>query len=122
VADVTVATDKPVYDPGEVVTITIHNSGPGPVDFEAYPLYMIVSSDTGQVIFGWDRIAQVTTFPPGHSEQFTRDTALVPDAPGQYAIHLNLGPIGHDVSTVYEIRYIVPTESTAWGLIKALYR
>jgi hypothetical protein len=121
-AEVTVVTDKPVYDPGEVVTITIQNSGPEVAGFDAWPLYMIISSETGSVIFGWDRVALVTIFPPGHTEQFTRDTGLVPDSPGQYAIHLNLGQIGTDVGTVYQVRYPAATELSAWSGIKALYR
>ena len=106
---------------GEVVTITIHNSGPGDVEFLAYPLYMIINSMTGNVIFGWDRVAQSTIFPAGHTEQFTRDTSLVPDGLGQYAITLNLH-FGWDVWTSYRLRSTVDIESMAWGGIKALYQ
>ena len=120
-AEVTVTTDKPAYVVGEVVTITIHNSGPGDVEFLAYPLYMIINSMTGNVIFGWDRVAQSTIFPAGHTEQFTRDTSLVPDGLGQYAITLNLH-FGWDVWTSYRLRSTVDIESMAWGGIKALYQ
>lgn len=120
-AEVTVTTDKPAYVVGEIVTITIHNSGPGDVEFLAYPLYMIINSMTGNVIFGWDRVAQSTIFPPGHTEQFTRDTSLVPDGLGQYAIFLNLH-FGWDVWTSYRLRSTVDIESMAWGGIKALYQ
>lgn len=120
-AKVTVTTDKPVYVGGEVVTITIHNSGPGDVAFDVYPLYMIISSDTGRVIFGWDRVAQSTVFPAGHSEQFTRDTSVAPDPLGQYAVFLNLH-LGVDVWTVYQLRSSVGIEAAAWGSVKALFQ
>lgn len=121
--EVTVATDKAVYTVGEDITITIHNDGPGDVDFCAWPLFAIISHGTGFVVYGYDRVAQSTTFPAGHGEQFTPEIVSPYYAPWQtYYVILNVAHWLSGPETQYELRPALPVTSPTWGAIRALYR
>jgi hypothetical protein len=116
-ADVTLTTDKPVYQLGDLVVITAHNNGPEDLEFLSNPVFQIWNSDLEQCLFGCGGLPVVEPFPAGATVGMSWDTSG--DPVGNYGVGLALfdGP-----SVTYILENVVADEPQSWGAIKALYR
>lgn len=118
-ADITLTTDKSLYDIGETVHITAHNNGPTEEMFISAPFFIIYNDDTDECVFGCVGLPVVTPFPVGETVTMDYDTGSAPDIAGNYIIGIavNNGPtIG------YVLNGPVAAETNSWGAVKALYR
>lgn len=119
-AEVTITTDKIAYLTGEIVQITIQNTGPFDTAFNSDPLIQLHNMDTSECLFGCVGLAVMTPFPAGSTEVINHDTGQYSDPVGNYRVYVNI--TGLPVFTDYAVTGEVGTEAMSWGTIKALYR
>ena len=119
IAEVTVTTDKPTYEVGEVVHITAHNAGPEDEDLVSEPPFTIWNQDAEQCVFGCLGLPVVTRFPAGQTISMDWDTGLHAYAPGNYLVQVvvnGVAPAG------FVLTVGVPEEQDSWTTLKARYR
>jgi hypothetical protein len=119
-AAVSVSTDKDSYVVGEVVQVTVHNSGPEDLEFVSIPLIAIANTGTQECIYGCAGLPVVTPFPAGDTVTESWDTGAGPDEIGTYVVTPHI--LGDDSSAQYILSAGVPETDSSWGAIKALYR
>ena len=118
-ADITLTTDKTVYEVNEIVHITAHNNGPDVEMLVSAPFFAIFNDDLNECVFGCLGLPVVTPFEVGETVSMDWDTGFFPDPPGTYTVWvaINGGP-----SISYLLNPAVATEASSWGELKALYR
>jgi hypothetical protein len=125
-AQLTVATDKPEYIPGELVQITIHNAGPGVAVFSSEPPLAIWHLATGECCHGCTGLPVITTLAAGASRTFAFDPLGCPigDPFGLYEVVVAGASPDPDpvLTTTFTVLDIVGAERLAWGWLKGLYR
>jgi hypothetical protein len=119
IAEITVTTDKPVYEVGEVVRISAHNSGPEDVELVSFPHFQIWHEASGACVYGCVGLPVVELFPAGETVTTERNTGAAPDEPGTYIVGIAVldGP-----STTYTLLADVEEERDSWTTLKARYR
>jgi hypothetical protein len=119
IAEVSVTTDKPVYEVGEIVRITAHNAGPGDEQLVSEPFFVIWNLDVEACVYGCLGLPVVTPFPAGQTISLEWDTGLHSDPPGNYAVSVATldGP-----STTYLLTGEVPNDQSSWTTLKARHR
>lgn len=125
-AQLTVATDKPEYLPGEIVHITIHNAGPSAAQFVSEPPLGIWHVATGECCFGCTGLPVVFDLAAGASLAFGYDPLQCPldDRAGLY--HISLAGSSPDpgsiLSTTFTVLSTVDVERRSWGAWKSRFR
>ena len=119
-AEVVITTDKPAYLMGEIVQITVQNTGPLGTDFVSAPFVSIYNVDTNECLLGCVGLPVVTPFPAGATETYAWDTGWNPDPVGTYRVFANI--LGVTDFAQYTLTGEVDIQAVSWGAIKALYR
>ena len=118
-SDITLTTDKSIYEVGEIVHITAHNNWPLVEQFVSYPFFQIFNEDTLECVFGCVGLPVITPFGVGETVTMDYDTGAMPDIPGNYGVGIAVlgGP-----TTSYVLTGEVAAEASSWGNVKVLYR
>ncbi|MDO9694097.1 MAG: hypothetical protein Q7W56_05150 [Candidatus Latescibacteria bacterium] len=123
VAQLTVATDATQYTQSDIVTITIHNAGPGPGHFISDPAYIIHHLETALCVDACVALAVVWDMLPGEKITASFDLDLFPIPLGMYRVELtgtSTDP-GSILSCDFELLDVLAAGSGSWGSVKALY-
>lgn len=123
-AQLTVQTDRDQYEVGAVVTIVVHNAGPGAATLTWDPPVTILRVEPPLCMGFCMGFARVWMLPSGGTLMYTHDTAARPDPPALYEVHL--AGSSPDKGAVLTCEYVLqPTVSdrvSVWGTIKCSYR
>lgn len=124
VAQLTVATDATLYTQRDIVTITIHNGGPGPGHFISYPAYIINHIETALCVDACVALAVVWDMLPGEKITASFDLRMFPIPLGMYRVELTgtSADPGSILSCDFELIDVLAAGSGSWGAVKALYR
>jgi hypothetical protein len=118
-AEITITTDKPSYELGEIVHITAHNAGPTEEQFVSDPFFHIANVDVNECVFGCVGLPVVTPFPVGETVSLDWDTGTMTLLPGNYSA----GVVATNGASInFILTEVVATEASSWGALKALYR
>jgi hypothetical protein len=118
-ADITLTTDQPIYDIGDIVHITAHNNGPNEEQFLSFPYFIIYNDDTEECVFGCVGLPVVTPFAVGETVTMDYDTGIVPDIAGNYTVGI---VVTNGTTVSYVLNGPVAAEAKSWSDLKALYR
>ncbi len=118
-AEIILTTDKPIYEVGEIVHLTAHNTGPTAEEFVSYPYFFIFNQDTGECVMGCAGLPVVTPFLVGETVSTDWDTGFFPDVPGNYSVGV---AVINWPTTSYVLIDLVAAEPNSWGTLKALFR
>lgn len=118
-AEITVTTDKPSYEMGEIVQITAHNAGPEDEMFYSDPFFYIGNDDLNECVYGCVGLPVVTPFPAGETVAMGWDTGGMPFIPGNYSVAV---VASNGAWASFVLTEIVGTEASSWSTVKALYR
>ena len=123
VAQLTVATDALQYSESDILTITIHNAGPGPGHFISYPAYIINHLESGLCVDACVALADVWDMLPGEKITAWFDLDLFPIPLGIYRVELTgtSADPGSILSCDFELIDVLAAGSGSWGSVKALY-
>jgi hypothetical protein len=119
-AEVSLSTDKNHYEVGEVVHISIHNSGPENLYFSSYPFVVAATTNPPQCVYGCVGLPVVTDFPADTTAEDSWDTGIGEVPPGEYRIAPSI--TGVDVSTTIHLHEKLGSGDPTWSMVKGQYR
>lgn len=125
-AQLTVSTDRPEYQPGEIVRITIHNGGPSVAHFVSEPPLTVVHVATDDCCYGCVGLPVLFDLAPGATISSMYDTASCGSGNlvGEYLVTLAgaSGDPGSVLTATFLVLDAIQVEPVGWGAVKGRFR
>lgn len=127
-AQLTVVANQSDYYLGEIVHLTIHNTGPHVAVFLSVPVFAVMRVSDGECVFGCVGLPVLTQMSVGETWHLDFDTSACstpgPGLFGMYRVDLmgSSSDPGSVLSTTFRLYDALDVQPLAWGTLKGTYR